>query len=120
MDCFHNILDYYKIFDPLLKSELNVREKAQFILDLCFENETYVKSDYSEAIREIRQAAEQGDAIAQYHLGLCYYEGIGMDNDYEEAAKWYQRAVTQNNVDSKEKFESYGRGLELAMNIKPH
>ena len=40
-----------------------------------------------------RQAAEQGDAMAQYELGLCYGQGNGVERSLTKAKKWYCKAA---------------------------
>ena len=49
----------------------------------------------SQAIEQLRQEAEQGDAEAQYSLGLRYATGSGVPEDDQEAAKWYRKAANQ-------------------------
>ena len=39
--------------------------------------ELYKQSNYTEAAKYFRKAAEQGRADAQYNLGLCYRKGRG-------------------------------------------
>jgi TPR repeat protein len=48
-----------------------------------------------EAAKDLRQAAEQGDAKAQFNLGLAYENGQGVPKDETEAVKWYQKAAEQ-------------------------
>jgi TPR repeat protein len=52
-------------------------------------------SDYAEAVRWYRRAAEQGDANAQLELGTAYDTGKGVAQDYAEAAEWYRKAAEQ-------------------------
>ncbi|WNV04704.1 tetratricopeptide repeat protein [Candidatus Methylospira mobilis] len=55
-------------------------------------------SDYAEALKWVRKAAEQGDDNAQYFLGVMYYKGEGVPLDYAEAATWYRKAAEHGNV----------------------
>ena len=75
------------------------KEKSEPELDAkaCFDKglEYYNKSNYTEAVKWYRKAADQGDAIAQYQLGRCYYNGEGVQQDYAEAIKLYRKAAEQ-------------------------
>lgn len=53
--------------------------------------------DVEEALRWLRQAAEQGSPEGQWQLGFAYVDGEGVVQDTEEAAKWYRRAAEQND-----------------------
>ena len=52
----------------------------------------------SDALTQVRQAAERGDAQAQYNLGVAYFKGKGAQKDYAEAAKWSLKAAEQGNA----------------------
>jgi TPR repeat protein len=54
-----------------------------------------VAQDYSEALKLMRKAADQGDAEAQEGLGEMYREGKGIPQDYAEAVKWFRLAADQ-------------------------
>ena len=58
--------------------------------------ELYDQSNYTEAAKWFRKAAEQGHAGAQYNLGLCYANGEGVPQNYAEAAKWWRKAAEQD------------------------
>lgn len=55
----------------------------------------YVKGDYVTAVRQFREAAEQGDAAAQYNLALMYSSGKGVPEDAVEAMQWFRKAAEQ-------------------------
>lgn len=55
-----------------------------------------VDTDYEEAEKWFRKAAESGYAKAQFNLGLCYETGNGVEQDYEAAVKWFRKAAEQN------------------------
>ena len=57
-------------------------------------------SNYEEALRWFRRAAEQGHAGAQNNIGGAYREGHGVAQDYEEALRWFRRAVEQGHADA--------------------
>ncbi len=54
-------------------------------------------SDYAEAAKWWRKAADQGDAAAQSDLGWVYTYGRGVETKYLEAAGWYRRSAEQGN-----------------------
>jgi hypothetical protein len=56
------------------------------------------KGDYVTALRELRPAAERGDAEAQYRLGVMYEFGRGVAMDKPLAMAWYRRSVAQGNA----------------------
>ena len=60
----------------------------------------YESGDYTTAIREFTELAEQGDASAQNNLGLMYAAGQGVPQDYKQAVKWYTKAAEQGVADS--------------------
>ncbi len=54
-------------------------------------------SDYEEAARWCKMAAEAGNPDAQYNLGRLYYNGHGVKQSFEKAAFWYKRAADNGN-----------------------
>ena len=66
--------------------------------------EYYNNKDYVNAVKCFRQAAEQGDTVAQHKLANCYYYGQGVAKDFQESVKWNRKAaeqgyaVAQNNL----------------------
>lgn len=58
----------------------------------------YQKEYYTTDIMNVREMAEQGQAMAQYTLGLLYDRGEVIPKDCEEAMKWYHKAADQGNV----------------------
>jgi TPR repeat protein len=53
-----------------------------------------------------RQAADQGNAVAQNNLGDIYADGRGVARNYAEALKWYHRAADQGSAQAQ-----YGIGV---------
>ncbi len=53
------------------------------------------KTDYEEAAKWFRRAAEQGYARAQLNLGILYHDGDGMPQDDKEAVRWARLAAEQ-------------------------
>ena len=64
---------------------------ACFAISACSITDTIDK----EEIANMRQAAEQGDVLAQFKLGLMYHGGKDIPQDYTEAVKWYRKAAEQ-------------------------
>lgn len=53
-------------------------------------------SDISDDVRNVMQAAKQGDKEAQLILGALYEDGEGgLEQSYEEAMKWYELSANQ-------------------------
>lgn len=50
--------------------------------------------DDEDTVRDLRRAAEEGNAEGQFHLGLALLQGtFGLQRDPEEAAKWLSEAA---------------------------
>ncbi len=47
----------------------------------------------NDEIKEMMEAAEQGDVIAQYNLAVSYQEGEGVEENPELAFKWFLKAA---------------------------
>lgn len=60
----------------------------------------YLKMNYDKAIKYYKDAAEQGDAVAQNILGFMYENGRGVPENYEVAMEWYQKAEEQGHEDA--------------------
>jgi TPR repeat protein len=50
-------------------------------------------SEAAQAAELFRQAAEQGNPVAEYDLGYCYERGLGVTVDRVQAYDWYHRAA---------------------------
>lgn len=46
-------------------------------------------------VKELQQAAEKNNPVAQNNLAVKYATGDGVKQDYKEAAKWYEKAGEQ-------------------------
>ncbi len=55
-------------------------------------------TNYVEAVKWYRRAAEQNHAQAQYNLGWIYSEGKGVAPNYVEVAMWWRKAAEQNDA----------------------
>ena len=54
-----------------------------------------------EKVKQLRLAAEQGDAEAQTILGVKYANGDGVPENDAEAVKWYRLAAEQGAADAR-------------------
>ena len=86
--------------------------------------EYYYLCNYKEAVKWLREAAEQGHTEAQLKLGKCYYNGEGVEEDRDEAEKWLSKAMDEyhkaaKNGDSDAQYElgdCYFDGCGIATN----
>jgi hypothetical protein len=53
--------------------------------------------NYTEALRLLRLAADQGSAPAMNNLGVAFENGIGVKLDFTEAGRWYRAAAEQGD-----------------------
>jgi hypothetical protein len=79
----------------------------------------YKSGDYTTAIREFTELAEQGNAASQHNLALMYDKGQGVPKDYKQAVKWYTKAAEQGDADSQFSLGYlYGNGLGVPQDYK--
>ena len=79
--------------------ELNrVMQVLEMWLGAGYEQGWFGQTNYSEALKSFRRAAEQGDPDAQVSLGQMYEDGEGVTQSYSLAAKWYRKAA-EHDVD---------------------
>ena len=71
-------------------SKMEERLKQQHDIMLAIEAE-YKRS---------REAAAQGEALAQYNLGVIYYKGQGVQQNFAEASRYFKLAAEQGNGDA--------------------
>ncbi|MBU4290605.1 MAG: SEL1-like repeat protein [Verrucomicrobia bacterium] len=74
---------------------------------------TWAETNYVEAAKWFRKAAEQGDATAQFNLAACYHNGQGVPTNYVEAVKWFRLAAEQGDAKAQYNLAVYydnGRG----------
>ena len=84
--------------------------------------DAYEVGDYTNAIKEWRPLADQGDVQAQYHLGQMYKYGKGVPQGYADAVRWYGLAAEQGNVLSQlslGRFYQFGEGV-IQDNVMAH
>jgi TPR repeat protein len=53
----------------------------------------YEAGERAEAIKQLRDLADAGDAAAQYSLGVIHSRGDGVERNPAQAAEWYSRAA---------------------------
>lgn len=63
----------------------------------CFEALVEGK-DLTQPAKNLREAAEHGNSVAQASLGLMYFEGQGLGRNYPEALNWFRLAAKQDNA----------------------
>jgi TPR repeat protein len=64
----------------------------------AFPNGQGVPQDDVQAVSWYRQAAEQGNAVAQSNLGGFYRLGRGVPQDYAQAVTWFRQAADQGDA----------------------
>lgn len=55
------------------------------------------RGDYATAYRELRPAAEQGNARAAAYVADMLWNGRGVSSDRESALSWYRKAIAQGD-----------------------
>ena len=60
----------------------------------------YNSGDYTTALREFTELAEQGDEAAQYNLGVMYAKGQGVPQDNVYAHMWFNLAAVDGYEDA--------------------
>lgn len=65
-------------------------------------------------VEELKQKAEDGDAVAQYQLGKCYDEGKGLTQDSAAALAWYRKAAEAGQPDAQFMVaNAYAYGIQI-------
>gem|GEM_PF-4257099 len=75
---------------------------AQFAMGRTYEEGQGVPSNFVEAMKWYRLAAEKGHVTAQYKLGLMYGQGRGAPRDLVEATRWMTLAASRPPVSESE------------------
>jgi hypothetical protein len=66
-----------------------------------------------------REAAEQGDAVAQYKLGNIYRDGVKVPKDDRKAVRWYRKAAEQGLAQAQHALATmYMHGQGVASDYK--
>lgn len=69
---------------------------AAFAQDFDAGLAAYESHDYTNAMKQWRPLAENGNARAQFLMGLLYYDGHGVPQDYAEALKWFEQSADRS------------------------
>ena len=72
-------------------------------------------ADTSESTRNLRAAADKGDAVAEFLLGHAYQLGLGVQKDMSETVRWYSMAAQSRSGDAADfaqAFEAYRKLAE--------
>lgn len=108
-----NLIKYISLFIITLCISC-VTASADALSDTQKGSEAYLASDYKEALKWFRLAADQGFDDAQYKLGFMYDNGQGVPEDDVEAVKWYRLAADQGHASSQHNLGvmyAIGRGV---------
>jgi TPR repeat protein len=99
----------------LLSKTAQGDQESQFELGL----EYYLKDNFEEAARWLRNAASRGYPSAQDMLGYMYYKGLGVTQNPEEAFQWFQKAADQGHVDAQGMLgDVYYKGIGVTKNLE--
>ena len=60
-----------------------------------------IKIMNNELLKDLMDAAEQGQPKAQFKLGVGYKCGSGVKKDYEKAVYWFRKAAEQGHAPAK-------------------
>jgi coenzyme PQQ biosynthesis protein PqqD len=77
------------------REDLGANDEALYYMHL---------GNYSGAASLFREAADQGEVVAQFNLGLMYYLDDGVPQDYAEAIKWFRLAANQGHAEAQFKL----------------
>jgi hypothetical protein len=82
-------------FEELLPKAQAGNADAQFKLGITYENGKSGTTNFVEAVKWFRKAADQGSVPAEAALGGSYKFGRGVDKDYAESLNWFRKAADQ-------------------------
>ena len=74
-------------------------------MGLMYQKGRGVPTDYTEAVKWYRMAADQGLAVAQNNLGAMYELGRGVPKDEVAALRWYTKAADQGDQSAKDNMK---------------
>ena len=90
------------IVPAALQETLNKAEagdaQAQLDLGLAYATGKGMVTNYIEATKWFRKAADQGNAKAERDIGIQYQYGRGVETNLLEAFKWFQKSADQNDA----------------------
>ena len=92
---------------------------AQVRLGVIYLTGDGVAKDDAEALKWLRKAADQDNALAERYLAEMYFKGRGVPADVSEAAKWLRFAAEQGDAESEHNLAVlYTQGLGVPRNLK--
>ena len=65
------------------------------------------EGNHFEAIKQFREAADQGYPRAENFLGICYAEGIGVPKNLRSSEEWFRRSDAQGDPDARILMKEY-------------
>jgi TPR repeat protein len=72
---------------------LSAAEKGHALAQYAIARLFYEDSNFTEAARWYRKAADQGDIEALYNLGYMYHEGQGVPKDYQKGNELFEEVA---------------------------
>ena len=113
-----NLIKYISLFIITLGIS-SFTASADALSDYLKGLEAYNASDYKEAVKWYRLAADQGYAASQFNLGVLYKDGKGVPQDYAEAVKWYRLAADQGDAGAQNNLGvRYDKGVGVPQDYK--
>jgi len=92
---------------------------AQVQLGVIFLTGDGVAKDDAEALKWLRKAADQDNALGERYLAEMYFKGRGVPADSSEAAKWLRMAAEQGDAQSQHNLAVlYTQGEGVPRNLK--
>jgi TPR repeat protein len=92
---------------------------AQVQLGVIYLTGDGVAKNDAEAMKWLRKAADQDNAIAERYLAEMFFKGRGVPADNDEAAKWLRLAAEQGDAQSEHNLAVlYTQGLGVPRNVK--
>ena len=71
----------------------------------CYSSGIGVAKDLNQAFKLYRQAADQGQGIAQRAVGGFYERGDVVAKDIKEAVRWYEKSAEQGDEMAKKSLD---------------
>ena len=63
-------------------------------------SEAWTGGDFSEALKLLLPAAQNGNPLAQHRIGVMYVFGQGVEQDFEQATRWFRKAADQGQAEA--------------------
>lgn len=96
-----NLKSEYERITEHLDPSAELREAVERSEELyCRGASYYYDGKFSEAVEDLRAAAEMGHIKAQYLLAMCYASGDGVERNVDSCIKWMKEAADQGDQDA--------------------